>query len=83
MADLSPRVNKSINTAAKGVAIADNTEFAPCVAVNCATAGALTVTWLDDSTSSFYFVVGSNNPCQIKKVGAGAAAAGLIALYNT
>lgn len=83
MADLSPRVNKNINTAAKGVAIADNTPFPPCIAVNAASAGSLTVTWLDDSTSTFYFVQGSNNPCQIKQVGAGAAAAGLVALYNT
>lgn len=78
-----PSPNKNINTACKGVAIADSTPFPACVAVNAAVAGALTVTWLDDTTSSFYFVVGSNNPCQIKMVGTGAAAAGLIALYNT
>jgi hypothetical protein len=84
MADLSSRINKSLNGAVKGVAIADSTEFPPCAAVNCATAGALTVTWLDDSTSSYYFSQGtSGNVIQIKMVGTGAAAAGLIALYNT
>lgn len=79
MVQYSP--SRNINSATKGVAIADSTSFAPCIAVNCATAGALTVTWLDDATSSFYFSQGIN-PIQITKVGAGAAAAGLIALYN-
>ncbi len=77
-----PYVNKSLNSATKGVAIADSTAFQPCVAVNAAVAGALTVTWLDDTTSSYYFVLGVN-PIQIKMVGAGAAAASLVALYNS
>lgn len=75
-------VHRQTNSATKGVAIADSTAFMPCVAVNAAVAGALTVTWLDDSTSSYYFTQGVN-PIQIKQVGTGAAAAGLIALYNT
>jgi hypothetical protein len=83
MANLSSRVNKNTNSTTKGVAIADNVEFEPCVAVNAAVAGSLTVTWLDDSTTTFYFVQGMGNILQIKKVGAGAAAAGLVALYNT
>lgn len=82
MPDFSTKVNKNINTATKGVAIADSTDFAPCIAVNCTTAGALTVTWLDTTTSTYYFIQGIN-PVQIQRVGAGAAAAGLIALYNT
>ncbi len=82
MANYSNSVNKNTNGATKGVAIADSTAFAPCVGVNCATAGPLTVTWLDGTTSSYYFVQGVN-PVQIQMVGAGAAAAGLIALYNT
>lgn len=77
-------INKNLNGATKGVAIADNVSFAPCVAVNAATAGALTVTWLDNTTSSYYFSQGTNgNVVQIQMVGAGAAAAGLVALYNT
>jgi hypothetical protein len=84
MANLSYMINKNLNGAVKGVAIADNTAFPPCVAVNCTTAGALTVTWLDDTTSSYYFSQGtSGNVIQIKQVGTGAAAAGLVALYNT
>lgn len=75
-------VNKNLNSATKGVPIADNVAFAPCIAVNAATAGALTVTWLDNTTSLYYFVQGIN-PIQIQLVGAGAAAAGLIALFNT
>lgn len=73
---------KAVNGATKGVAIADSVAFAQCAAVNCATAGALTVTWPDATTSSYYFVQG-NNVIQITKVGTGAAAAGLIALYNS
>lgn len=83
MPDFSTKVNKNLNTATKGVAIADSVAFAPCISVNATTAGALTVTWLDNTTSLFYFVQGSANPCQIQMVGTGAAAAGLIALYNT
>ena len=74
-------VKRSVNSATGGRAIADSTTFDGCIAVNCATAGALTVTWLDGSTSSYYFTQG-NNAIQITKVGTGAAAAGLIALYN-
>ena len=81
MTDYSASVKRHTNSPTKGVAIADSTDFAPCIGVNAATAGALTVTWLDGSTSSFYFAQG-NNAIQIQKVGAGAAAAGLIALYN-
>lgn len=81
MANYSATVNRNQHSATKGVAIADSTAFMPCIAVNCATAGALTVTWLDGSTSSYYFVQGIN-PIQIQQVGTGAAAAGLIALYN-
>lgn len=82
MANYSSNVNQRINTATKGVAIADSTAFPPCVAVNAATAGALTVTWLDGSATSYYFEQGVN-PIQIQMVGVGAAAAGLIAMYNT
>lgn len=78
----SPLVWKNLNTATKGVAIADSTAFPQCVAVNAAIAGSLTVTWPDDTTTAFYFVQGIN-PIQIKMVGAGAAAAGLIALFNS
>lgn len=78
----SPIVHKNLNTATKGVAIADSVAFPQCVAVNAATAGSLTVTWPDDSTTAYYFVQGLN-PIQIKMVGAGAAAAGLVALYNS
>lgn len=76
-----PTVNKNLNSATKGVAIVDSTAFAPCIAVNAATAGALTVTWLDNTTSAYYFIQGIN-PAQLQMVAAGAAAAGLIALYN-
>jgi hypothetical protein len=82
MADLSFRVNKNLNTATKGVAIVADTPFAPCVAVNCGTAGISTVTWLDDSTSTYYFGLGIN-PIQIKLVASGGAASDLVALYNT
>jgi hypothetical protein len=82
MANLSYQVNKNINSATKGVAIVADTPFSPCIAVNCATAGASTVTWLDDTTSSLYFIQGYN-PVQIKNVAGGGAAAGLVALYNT
>lgn len=75
-------INRNLNSASKGVAITDNADFSPCVAVNAATAGSLTVTWLDGATSAYFFVQGVN-PIQIKRVGTGAAAAGLIALYNT
>lgn len=77
------QTSQRINGPGLGVAIADSTTFpkGPCAAINCATAGALTVTWLDDSTSSYYFVQGTN-VLQVTKVGVGAAAAGLIALYN-
>lgn len=78
-----PNPNRNLNTAHKGIAIADNTPFSPCAAVNAAVAGSLTVTWLDGTTSPYYFVVGSDNPVQLQMVGTGAAAAGLIALYNT
>ncbi len=80
-ANYSAYVNKTTHSATKGVAIADSTDFQPCFAVNCASAGALTVTWLDNTTSSYYFTLGINY-VQIQRVGAGAAAAGLIALYN-
>ena len=83
MVNTSPNVNKALNAPTKGVAIAENVPFPACVAVNATTPGALTVTWLDDTTSSYYFVAGSANPCQIKMVGAGGTAAGLIALYNS
>ena len=75
-------VKRSLNSATKGIAIADSTAFKGCIAVNCATAGALTVTWLDETTTSSYYFTQGVNPIQITKVGAGAAAAGLIALYN-
>lgn len=81
MANYSSHIGRALNSAAKGVAIADSTEFAPCIAVNAATAGSLTVTWLDGTTSAYYFTQGLN-PVQLQMVGAGAAAAGLIALYN-
>jgi hypothetical protein len=74
-------VNRNTNSSTKGIAIADGTAFDPCSAVNCATAGPLTVTWLDGSTSSYHFVAGDNH-IQITMVGTGGAAAGLIALYN-
>ena len=83
MADYSGYRFPRITSARKGVAIADRTPFPPCVAVNAAVAGALTVTWLDGTTSSYYFSQGtSGNTIQIQQVGAGAAAAGLVALYN-
>lgn len=81
MADISPRVNKNTHSATKGVAIADGVEFAPCFAINAETAGSLTVTWLDGSTSIYYFTQGINY-LQVQAVGTGAAAANLIALYN-
>jgi hypothetical protein len=82
MANYSGNVNRNINCATKGIAIADSVAFAPCAAVNCATAGSLTVTWLDGQTSTYYFMQGIN-PVQLQMVGAGAAAAGLVALYNS
>lgn len=74
-------VNRNINSAVAGKAITPNTPFDPCIAVNCATAGASTVTWLDDSTSSYYFVQGIN-PIQIKNIASGGDSSGFVALYN-
>jgi hypothetical protein len=74
-------VNRNTNSSTKGIAIVDNTAFDPCTAVNCTTADELTVTWLDGSTSLYHFVPGDNH-IQITMVETGAAAAGLIALYN-
>jgi len=75
-------VNRNINTAVAGVAITPGTPFDPCTAVNCAVAGASTVTWLDGSTSSVYFVQGSANPFQITNIAAGGDSSGFVALYN-
>jgi len=43
---------------------------------------ASTVTWLDGSTSSVYFVQGSANPFQITNIAAGGDSSGFVALYN-
>lgn len=74
-------VNRNTNSAVKGIAITPDTAFDPCIAVNCTTAGASTVTWLDGSTSSYYFVQGIN-PIQITNIASGGGASGFIALYN-
>lgn len=76
-------VKRELNSPCKGVAIVAGTPFDGCIGVNCyTTAGVGTVTWLDGSTSSFYFNLG-NNACQITNIAAGGlTAAGLTALYN-
>lgn len=82
MVNYSSNINKSLNTSTKGVAVTPDTPFAPCFAVNAAVAGASTVTWLDGTTSSYYFVVG-NNPIQIQNIASGGTSSGFVALYNT
>lgn len=74
-------VNRNVNGPVAGRVITPDTPFNACVGVNCAVAGASTVTWLDGSTSSFYFVVG-NNALQITNIASGGASSGFIALYN-
>jgi hypothetical protein len=67
----------------KGVAIVPGTPFRPCQGVNVTTAGTGTVTWLDGTTSTFYFPVG-NSEIQITNVAAaGLSAATLVALYRS
>jgi len=73
-------IHTTVFSATGGKAIVAGTPFDCCRAVNCATAGASTVTFADDSVVSYYFVQG-NNPIQIKLVAGGGAAAGLVALY--
>jgi hypothetical protein len=82
MADLTPRRKTNLNTAIKGVVMADNTALSePCVAVNASTAGSVNVVWLDGTTTTYYFKQG-DNPVQIQQCGTGGAALGLVALYN-
>lgn len=78
-------INKrEVNSPGIGRAITPGTPFKACIGVNCyTTAGVGTVTWLDGSTSSYYFQLG-NNDLQITNVASGGlAAAGLTALYNS
>ncbi len=82
MVNYSPNVNKNTNPATKGVAISVDTPFFPCASVNAAVAGASTVTWLDGTTTSYYFTQGVN-PIQIQNIASGGASSGFIALYNT
>jgi len=76
MADL----RRSTHTAEKGVAITPGTPFSPCRAVNCGSAGASTVTWPDGSTSSYYFVLGTNI-LSITNIASGGAGSDFVALY--
>lgn len=75
--------NGKLNSPSVGRDITPGTPFKACAGVNCyTTAGVGTVTWLDGSTSSFYFTLG-NNACQITNVASGGlTASGLTALYN-
>jgi len=74
-------VNRDINGPVKGEAITPDTPFKPCAGVSCAVAGASTVTWLDGSTSSYYFLQGPN-ALQITNIASGGDASGFVALYN-
>ena len=74
-------VSRNINPPSKGIAITPDTPFDPCNGVNCATAGASTVTWLDGTTSTFYFVQGTN-ALQITNIASGGDSSGFVALYN-
>lgn len=81
---MAQHINKrEINSPSSGKAITPGTPFRACAGVNCyTTAGVGTVTWLDGTTSSFYFQLG-NNACQITNVASGGlTASGLTALYN-
>jgi hypothetical protein len=71
----------AIGPANRGVAIVMDTPFAECRAVNCATAGSATVTWPDNTTSTFYFTQGTNPISIINVASSGATAATLVALY--
>ncbi len=73
---------RNTNSPSGGKAITPGTPFDACVGVNCfTTAGVSTVTWLDGSTSTFYFNLG-NNALQITNIAAGGTSAGFLALYN-
>ncbi len=71
---------RNIASASGGKAIVADVSFDGCRAVNCATAGSSTVTWIDGSSTTYYFTQGIN-PIQITLVASGGAASGLVALY--